>query len=84
MTAQASTPPASGETAHHSGELEEERRSVVLPLMAIVVAIALPFGLAVLAGAGGGIAVTIAGVVAMAGVLYVLTVAMVRIMGDGP
>ena len=57
-------------------------RSVVLPLVLIMVAVAVPFGLAVLAGAGGGIAVAAVGIVAIAACLAILTVALVRLMGD--
>lgn len=54
---------------------------MVLPLFAIALAIAIPFALAVLAGAGGGILAAVFGLLAAVGILYGLTRFMMTIMG---
>jgi len=55
---------------------------VLLAFPGILLAIAVPFGLAVVAGVGGGLAVTGAAILTIAVVLVVMTRALSRVMGD--
>lgn len=71
-----SVPPPTG------GEGEPQEESVVLPLFAILVAIAVPFSLAVASGVGGSIALAAVAILAAAVCLAFLMVALLRLMGD--
>jgi len=68
------------EESHESGSRLHEP-SVVLPLFAMLTAIAVPVALAVLSGVGGGIVAVAFGVLATLGILYGLTRFMMIIMG---
>ncbi len=76
MNATASAPPSTGPDIPQPHE-----SSVVLPLFAILCAIAIPVALAVLSGAGGGILAAVFGLLAAVGILYGLTRFMMVIMG---
>jgi len=56
--------------------------SVVLPLVAILIAVAVPVGFAVLSAAGGGIVAVAFGILATVAILFGLLAAMQRIMGE--
>ncbi len=77
MPATASVP-----SAPKQDDSKRREPSVVLPLLAILAAIAVPVALVVLAGVGGGIVVAAVGILAVLCILYGMTVAMQRIMGD--
>lgn len=68
------------EESHENGSRLHEP-SVVLPLFAMLTAIAVPVALAVLSGVGGGIVAVAFGVLATLGILYGLTRFMMIIMG---
>lgn len=83
MSATASShDPSPSVDAQNPEHAEHEDASVILPFLGILIAIAVPFGLAVAAGAGGGIAVTCLGVLAIAVMLLALTVVLGRVMSD--
>ncbi len=76
MNATASTPPST------PADISQPREaSVVLPLVGILLAIAIPVALAVVSGAGGGILIAVIGLLATVGILYGLTRFMMAIMG---
>lgn len=67
---------------HEEAPGGHEDAAVILPFLGIMLAIAVPFGLAVVAGVGGGLAVTGAAILTIAVVLVVMTRALSRVMGD--
>lgn len=80
MASSASSHPAV--TPPQGGDGDPQEDSVILPLFAILVAIAVPFSLAVAAGVGGGIAVAAVAILAAAVCLTLLMVALLRLMAD--
>lgn len=68
--------------AESAEEPSARDESVVLPLLVILVAIAVPVSLAVIAGAGGGIIAATLGIIAAAVCLTLLMRALLRLMGD--
>jgi len=63
-------------------EQSDDNRSVVMPLIGIMILIAVPFCIAVWAGGGDSVAIAAFGVAMIAACLFGLVLALVRLMRD--